>query len=183
MDKMKKLMAINLNLQLFAEAVSGKKIIYLFRVLNDASTENGTVIAFTTENSLTMSKDADSTVTKDGTVRTPGAVETELTATALLAKGDKMYNRLKQAMINDEIVEIWEANLEEPAETGENKFKGTYFQGYLTEFEKSSSAEEHVECSTTFGINGTGVDGDVTVSAEQQAIAEYVFTDTQATGA
>ena len=41
----------------------------------------------------------------------------------------------------------------------------------------------HVECSTTFGINGTGADGDVTVSAEQQEIAAYVFADTQATGA
>lgn len=172
-----------LDLQLFAEAVSGKKIIYLFRVLNDAATEEGTTIAFTTENSFTISKDADTTATKDGTIRTPGEAEIEITATAILAKGDKKYKRLQQAMLNDEIIEIWKVNLEEPVEGGNNKFAGTYYQGYLTEFEETASAEEHVECSTTFGINGTGADGNVTVSAEQQEIAAYVFADTQATGA
>ena len=42
---------------------------------------------------------------------------------------------------------------------------------------------EDVECSLTFGINGSGADGDVTVSVEQQEVAAYVFKDTQKTGA
>ena len=40
-----------------------------------------------------------------------------------------------------------------------------------------------VEVSLTFGANGTGKRGDVTVSAEQQEIANYVFKDTAKTGA
>jgi hypothetical protein len=40
-----------------------------------------------------------------------------------------------------------------------------------------------VEVSLTFAINGTGKRGPVTVSAAQQEIAEYVFTDTAKTGA
>lgn len=173
------------NLQLFGkEAVKGNKLIYLFRILEEASTATGVTLAFTTENSVSYSKDSDSTVTKDGSIRVPGEMEVEITATALLSKGDEMYAKFKQAMIDNKLIEIWEANLEEPAEGGENKFKGTYFQGYLTEFEKTSNAEDHVEVSTTFGINGTGVDGDVTVTTEQQEIAAYVFADTtQATGA
>lgn len=173
------------NLQLFGkEAVKGNKLIYLFRILEEASTSTGVTLAFTTENSVSYSKDSDSTVTKDGSVRVPGDMEVEITATALLSKGDEMYAKFKQAMRDNKLIEIWEANLEEPAEGGENKFKGTYFQGYLTEFEKTSNAEDHVEVSTTFGINGTGVDGDVTVTTEQQEIAAYVFADTtQATGA
>lgn len=173
------------NLQLFGkEAVKGNKLIYLFRILEEASTATGVTLAFTTENSVSYSKDSDSTVTKDGSIRVPGDMEVEITATALLSKGDEMYAKFKQAMIENKLIEIWEANLEEPAEGGENKFKGTYFQGYLTEFEKTSNAEDHVEVSTTFGINGTGVDGDVTVTTEQQEIAAYVFADTtQATGA
>lgn len=172
------------DLQLFAaEAVKGNKIVYLFRILDEEGTIDGTTLAFTTENSISMSKDADTTATKDGTIRTPGELEIEITATAILSKGDDMYSKFKDAMKNDKIIEIWEANLEEPATEGGNKFKGTYYQGYLTEFEKSSSAEDFVECSTTFAINGTGVDGDVTVSAEQQEIASYVFADTTATGA
>lgn len=172
------------NLQLFGnEAVKGNKLIYLFRILEEASTTTGVTLAFTTENTVSYSKDSDSTATKDGQVRLPGEMEVEISATALLAKGDEMYAKFKQAMIDNKLIEIWEANLEEAVEGSENKFKGTYFQGYLTEFEKSSNAEDHVEVSTTFAINGTGVDGDVTVTAEQQEIAAYVFSDTTATGA
>ena len=173
-----------LNLQLFAaEAVKGSKIVYLFRIKSEEATADGTTLAFTTENTTTMSKDADSTVTKDGIIRTPGETEVEISATAILAKGDKMYDKFRAAMKNDELIEIWEANLSETAESGENKFKGTYYQGYITEFEKSSNAEDFVEISTTFAINGMGVDGDVTVSKKNQEIANYVFKDTTKTGA
>lgn len=172
-----------LNLQMFAEAVSGKKIVYLYRILSTAATTAGATLAFTTENSRTKSKDADSTETKDGAIRAPGAAEVEISATSILAKGDELIDKLEDAMDNDELIEIWEANLEEPAEGGANKFKGRYYQGYLTEFEKTSNAEDFVECSLTFGINGVGVKGDVTVSAEQQEIAAYVFADTNKTGA
>ncbi|BCZ26359.1 putative structural protein - phage associated [Claveliimonas bilis] len=170
-------------LQVFAEAVQGKKIVYLYRVASKEATANGTTLAFTTENSRTMSKDADSTATKDGSIRTPGTAEVEITATSILAKGDTLLDELEKAMDKDELMEVWEANLDEPAEEGENKFKGKYFQGYLTEFEKTSSAEDFVECNLTFGINGSGADGDVTVSVEQQEVAAYVFKDTQKTGA
>lgn len=172
-----------IDLQMFAEAIAGDRLVYLYRIKNKAASADGVALAFTTENERTKSKDSDSVVTKDGSIRIPGAVEQEITATSLLAKGDTLVKELEDAMDNDEIIEIWEANLDEPAEGGENKFKGMYFQGYLTEVSVASNAEDHVEVSLTFAINGSGVRGDVTVSAEQQAVAEYVFTDTAKTGA
>ncbi|MCI5569852.1 MAG: phage major tail protein, TP901-1 family [Lachnospiraceae bacterium] len=165
-------------LQLFAETVKGKKIIYLYRIHEDAKTDTGKAIAFTTENSKSVSKDADSTVTKDGTVRTPNEAEIEISCTSILAKGDTMISKLADAMMEDKLIEIWEANLDEPASTGNNKFKGTYYQGYLTSLEKTSSADGFVECSLSFGINGKGADGDVTVTTEQQEVAAYTFKDT-----
>lgn len=171
------------NLQLFAEAVQGKKLVYLYRIASEAASSDGVTLAFTTENTRTKSKESESTPTKDGAIQTPGEVEQEIEATSILAKGDTMVEKLEDALDNGELIEIWEANLEEPAAAGQNKFKGRYFQGYLTEVEYSSSAEDHVEVSTTFAINGAGVKGDVTVSAEQQAVADYVFTDTTKTGA
>ena len=173
---------MKINLQLFAEAVEGKKIIYLFRVASKAATSAAMAMAFTSENERTKSKDFDSVVTKDGTIAVPGAVEQEITATALLAKGDTMADQLEDALDNNELMEIWEVNLSEPSGT-DGKYKGRYFQGYLTEFTLSSSAEDHAEYSTTFAINGTGAKGDVTVSAEQQEIATYVFKDSKKTGA
>lgn len=175
-----------MNLQLFAEtakAVKGSKIVYLYRVLSDAANTDGTTLAFTTENGRTKSKDADSTITKDGSIRTPSESETEITATSILSVGDTLIDKLEAAMDNDEIIEIWEANLEEPVEASSNQFKGMYFQGYLTEIEKTSNAEDFVEISLTFGINGKGASGNVTVTAAQQELASYVFKDTTKTGA
>lgn len=169
-------------LQIFAEAVSGRRLVYLYRILSEAATQNGTQIAFTTENERTKSKDADSTSTKDGSIRTPGTAEIEITATSIMSKGDTMISKLEAAMDDDELIEIWEANLDEPAEEGENKFSGTYFQGYITEISITSSAEDFVEVSLTFGINGSGATGDVTVTAEQQEVAAYTFTDTPKKG-
>ena len=171
------------NLQMYAEAVHGKKLVYLYRILDEAATVDGAALAFTTENERTKSKDSDSTATKDGPVLTPGEVEQEITATSLLAVGDTLVDRLEDALDNNKIVEVWEANLAEPVGESGNKFKGRYMQGYLTEVAIASSAEDYVEVSLTFGINGSGVKGDVTVSAEQQEIAAYVFADTAKTGA
>lgn len=174
---------MNMNLQLFAEAVQGKRIIYLYRVMKAATTTSGAALAFTTENGRTKSKDADSTATKDGSIRTPGVAEVEITAASILAKGDTMIEALEKALDNDEVIEVWEVNLDEEGKTDDaGKYKSKYFQGYLTEFEITSNAEDMVEVSLTFGINGSGADGYATVSAEQQEIANYVFSDTQKTG-
>lgn len=171
-------------LQLFAEAVQGKKIIYLYRVKEESATEDAMQLAFTTENGRTKSKDADSTATKDGSIRTPGVAEVEITATSILSKGDTLIEKLETALDNDQLLEIWEVNLEEKGTTtNSGKFKGMYFRGYLTELEKTSNAEDMVEISLTFGCNGNGKTGYVTVTEEQQEAADYVFTDTQKTGA
>ena len=172
------------NLQLFAaEAVQGKNIVYLFRILKNAASKNAVAMAFTTENERSKSKDSETTVTKDGGVVTPGAVEQEISATAILAKGDSLADELEDALDDGEVIEIWEANLSEPIPESTNQFKGRYYQAYLTEFTLTSSAEEHAEYECTFAVNGSGAKGNVTVSAEQQEAAAYVFADTTSTGA
>ena len=86
------------NLQMFAEAVGGKKIVYLYRVHENASTDAGTNLAFVTENSMSISKDADSTATKDGPIRTPGEAEIEIESTSVFKKGDIVIQKLKNAI-------------------------------------------------------------------------------------
>ena len=166
-----------------SEAVQGSKIVYLYRLLEEQATEDAFRLAFVTEDSISYSKDADSTVTKDGTIRTPSAVEIEKPMTCILSKGDTDIDKLKNAMLNDKIVELWEANLEEPIANQTNKFKGTYFQGYITSYEKSSNAEDLVDIQMTIYVNGKGADGNVSVSAEQQDDASYTFVDTPAVSA
>lgn len=164
-----------------ATAVQGKKIIYLYRIASEESKEAGTMISFATENGRTKSKDADSTMTKDGAIRTPGASEVEISSTSILAKGDTMIDKLEDAMDEDKLIQIWEVNLDEPVAESQNKFKAMYFEGYLTELEKTSNAEDNVEVSLTFGINGVGKRGEATVTTAQQMEAQYAFKDTTKT--
>lgn len=174
---------MRMNLQLFAEAVHGKKILYLYRLLKDKATKDASGIAFVTENGRSVSVDSDSTATKDGPIRTPGTPEIEITTESALTKGDTLIYALEDAQLAGDTIEIWEANLEEPATNGENKFKGRYYQGLITNFEKNSSSEDYTTISMTFGISGTGQKGDVTVTKAQQEIANYVFADTPKSGA
>ena len=89
-----------------------------------------------------------------------------------------MLDKLESALDNDKLIEVWEANMDEPIESKTNQYKGTYFQGYLTEIERTANAEDMVEVSLTFGINGAGAKGNVTVTDTQADMASYVFKDT-----
>ncbi|MGN0422866.1 MAG: phage major tail protein, TP901-1 family [Lachnospiraceae bacterium] len=165
--------------------IKGIRIIYLYRILKDAATDDATAVAFTTENNKSKSRDSDTVTTKDGTIRVPGEVETEISTTALFAsENDAMIDKLEKALDDGDKVEIWEVNMDKPG-TSDNasKFAAKYFQGYVTNFELSSNSEDHAEASLDFGIEGKGVDGYATVTDEQQKLAAYVFKDTSKTGA
>lgn len=170
-------------LQLFSDAVAGKKIVYLYRIASTEKDHDATVIAFTTENERTKSRDVETTATKDGTIVTPGTTEGEITASSKLKAGDALIDKLEDAMDSGEMMEIWEVNLAEPQEKSSNKFKSKYFHGYITEIDQTSNAEDDVELSLTFKLEGNGAKGYATVTAEQQEIAAYAFKDTQKTGA
>lgn len=159
-------------------AVTGKNLIYMFRLHSEAGTVEGLRIAFTTENELSISSDADATATKDGSVRGASVAELELTASSLMGSDDPMLPKLKNAIIDGSLLDVWEVNLDKP-KTG-NKFEGTYYQAYITEFTTSSPADGNVEVSMTFGINGSGATGDVTVPTSQQDDGQYTFVDTPA---
>lgn len=159
-------------------AVTGKNLIYLYRLESEKATADGTRIALTTEDELSISADADATATKDGAVRGASVAELEKTCTSLMDADDPMLPKLKSAILNGSLVELWEVNLDKPVANQTNKYAGTYYQAYLSEFTASSPADGNVEVSMTFGINGKGADGNVTVTASQQDDEQYTFVDT-----
>ncbi len=161
--------------------VQGKQLIYLYRLLKEQNTTAGTRIAYTTENTKSTERDIETTATKDGSVGTPGNVEITIDATSILATDDTMIAKLEQALIDGDIIEVWEADLTK-AGTKANTYKGVYYQAYLSSLEKSSPADGFVEISLSLTVNGTGATGDVTVPQDQLDEALYVFTDTTAGG-
>ena len=158
-------------------AVTGKNLVYLYRLASESATADGTRIAFTTEDELSISADADATATKDGSVRGASVAELEKTMTSLMGSDDPMLPKMKQAILNGSLIELWEVNLDKPVTGQTGKFSGTYYQGYLSEFTTSSPADGNVEVSMTIGINGKGADGSVTVDASQQDDSQYTFVD------
>lgn len=162
-------------------AVTGKHLVYLYRIASESATEDGIRIGLTTEDEMSISSDSDATATKDGSVRGAGVPELEKTCTSLFDADDEMLPKLKNAILNNQLIEIWEANLDKPIANQQNKYAGTYYQGYLSEYTASSPADGNVEVSLTFGINGKGADGNVTVPSSQQDDGQYTFTDTPKT--
>lgn len=135
------------------EAVQGKRLIYMYRLLSEQATTDGTRLAFVEEDELSYSKDADSTETKDGIIRTPGSAEIEKTMTSILAKGDTMIKRLRNAMLNDELVEIWEANLDELIEEMYAKTSDTDIVPGKNYYTLSGSTYTKVESPTKANLN------------------------------
>ena len=56
-------------------------------------------------------------------------------------------------------------------------------QGSITGIDLSSPSDDFASMELTFGINGTGVAGEVTVTTAQQELSSYAFMDTPKTGA
>ena len=157
--------------------VKGEKLIYLYRKYSARTTGAAAAVAYVSENSKSISANNDAINTKDGVFRTAGTPETTINATAYFKKSDTALEDLKDALLNSDLMEIWEVNLEE-AGTASGTYKGTYFQGYVSSFEVTSTAEEWVEASVSFAINGKGAEGDCTVSPSIIDETSYTFADT-----
>ena len=157
--------------------VKGQKIIYLYRKYSGRTTGAAASVAYTSENSKSISANNDAINTKDGVFRTAGTPATTVNTTAYFKKGDTAIEDLKDALLNSDLMEIWEVNLEEAGST-EGKYKGTYFQGYVASFDETSAAEDWVQADISFAINGKGATGDCTVSQSIIDETSYTFADT-----
>ncbi len=161
------------------EALKGIDVILLYRLLKKETQEAAWKMAFQTEHENGLSRDSDSTVTKDGNVQSLSPVEYDFSATSIVAKGDSHVDEMKQALLNGDIIEIWEINkAEQGTDDDANKYKATYYQAYVSEFTPSAAAEDNVELSLSFAVNGVGQDGYATLTEDQADVVQYAFKDT-----
>ena len=151
------------------EAKKCVDIILLDRLLKNAKTEAAFKLAFQTEHKNEISRE-------DGNIQSLSAIEYDFSATSIAAKGDPHIDELKKALINGELVEIWE--IDKAEKNSENKYKATYYQGYITKYGMTANSEDSVELELEFSINGVGKDGFATLTADQAEVVQYVFKDT-----
>ena len=158
------------------EAKKGIDIILLYRLLKNAKTEAAYKLAFQTEHSNEISRNADAQKTNDGNIQNLGAVEYEFSAKSIVAKGDTHIDEIKDALLKGDVIEIWEIDKAEKDTSG--KYKATYYQGYVTKFGTNPNSEDSIELELEFSINGEGKKGFATLTDEQAKVVQYVFKDT-----
>lgn len=168
----------SLDVTLNKEVRQGLKQIILMRKLGD--TTEALNLLYQTESEIGMSKDSDSEATKSGPIVTPGAIEYDFSLTCYMAVNDPAVKMLEHAFLNNELVELWDINLQHPEGTDANKYASNYYQAYVTSFTPTAPADEMVELELEFGVQGQHVDGWATVTASQEQGARYEFKDTTA---
>lgn len=165
------------------KALQGSDLILFFRRYADREKESAAKLYFQTEHSIEKSKDNETTQTKDGTINTPGSVETTVPISSVAYANDdntlEQWELLEDWFDNGERVEVWEANKAKKNEGG--KFRGVYMQGTLTDFTKSAPTDGVVELEFTFAVDQKGQKGYMALDDEQQEVAQYVFTDLEPT--
>ena len=158
------------------EAIKGKNIILLFRLLKNAASASAAKLAFQVEHSVDKSRDSDTTETKDGPITVGQGLEEEISYSCIMGKKDPVVETLETAINSNEVLEVWEVDVTEKS-TGE-KYPAKYRQGLLTEKNETANAEDLMEMECTFVTNGLAQSGEVTLTAAQEAVVQYKFRDT-----
>lgn len=171
-----------------AELIMGKNLILFFREYALRATQDGAKLRFQTEHSMSFEKETEATPTKDGIINTISDGENTVDITSLAYIDDEetieVWKQLRDMFKRNALVEIWEVDITNAtAET--LAVEPLYIQGYFTSFEISAPADGQVELSYSFAINGNGVTGEDTLTAEQLTAVQsslYEYKTIQATG-
>lgn len=171
-----------------AELLSGKNFILFFRKHADQATTDGAKLKFQTEHSFSFEKETEATTTKDGIVNSISDGENTADITSLAYADDtetvEVWKQLRTWFKANELIEVWQVDVDSGT-VGGTDFDAEYFQGYITSFEISAPADGNVELSMSYAINGSGVEGTDTLTAEQLATvqaAQYEYETIAATG-
>lgn len=161
------------------QALKGVKQILMFRLLEEKNKKDAQKLLFQVEHSSEVSADGDSEITKDGPLNSEGVIEEEISITSIVALGDDTVDILEKAMRERKSLEVWEINTQDPVgEEKDHKFTGRYMQGKLTEFNKTSNAEDYVELEMAFKVDLVPQKGECTLTEEQSKVVQYPFRDT-----
>lgn len=154
----------------------GQKTVLFFQAMDDSSTDGNKLrLAFQTDHELSRERESIEEATKDGTLKDTGAENATLDITSYVVRNDATHKLLKDAYVNDEMLQCWEVDITEANSNG--KYPATYMQGKLTNYNTSSGTDGYTELSTTFAVNLSPREGEVTLTPEQFTAVQYAFQD------
>ncbi|MEX2805038.1 phage major tail protein, TP901-1 family [Streptococcus sp. H31] len=169
-----------------AEVISGKNLILFFRKYDNRATEDASKLRFQTEHSISLENETEGTITKDGNINTISDGENTISITSLAYIDDtetiETWRELRKYFKQKALVEVWQ--IDTASATGD-QYDAEYYQGYFSSFELSAPADDKVELSFEFAINGNGAEGtDVLTDEQKQAVAavQYEYAKMAKTG-
>ena len=146
--------------------------IVLFRIEGEEG--NAWKVAYQTDITTDESRDYDSEATKDGTVKSAGAYEGSHSFTSFLAKKDEYIKKIK-ALVRDsnpKRLEVWVIDRSDL--DGAETLPGEYSTDVVTSVSDTAGADGKVEISVESEVEGTIIDGDVTVTPELTAMLKQI---------
>lgn len=153
-----------------AQLINGENFILFFRDYSKRATEDAAKLRFQTEHSLSFEKESEATKTKDGMINTitDGENTGEITSLAYVNDDDTIetWKILREMFKANKLVEMWEVDFTGATEN-DLAVEPTYYQGYFTAFEISAPADDKVELTFSYAINGNGVEGKDTLTESQ----------------
>ncbi|MCL2545597.1 MAG: phage major tail protein, TP901-1 family [Oscillospiraceae bacterium] len=122
-------------------------------------------MAFQTNHEKSSSRDANSTITKDGNVNSLSEVVIEFSLTTLMAVTDTARDALEAAYLAGTTVEFWDVNKTGVDAAAGGQCPAMRYEGFITEWNESAGAEDSVEISLSTAIDGVGTSRQVTLAA------------------
>lgn len=155
--------------------MNGAEVLAFTRRLADQATQAAERLKFQTEHTYNSEKETSSTVTKEGTINSVTDGETTVSLVSVAHREDNavpVWKKMKQWFKDKELIELW---LVDTKAQKAGKFDADYFQGYITSFEMSAPSDDKVEVSMEIAVNGQGVEGQTTLTAEQYTVAQKLY--------
>ena len=128
-----------------------------------------------TKHSWKFEAKSDSTETKDGNINSPATASATLEIEAI-ASLDEVNEMLRGAVMSSKMLEVWDINLAD--KRSDNKYGAQYARGYLQSWEVPSEIGKLTEIKTTMNVEQLPVEGEATLTEEQQSAIQYAFADT-----
>lgn len=162
-------------------------MLLFFRKHADKETVDASKLRFQTEHSISMEKESESVMTRDGVYVIVRDGENTADISSLAYREDdetiEVWKELKRNFQANDKMEMWQVDINSGLDGA--PLDVDYYQGFFTTFELSAAADGNVELTYTFAINGNGVEGTDSLTPEQLAEvrnAQYDYETLKATG-
>ena len=155
--------------------VYGKDRVLVFRLFEERTKKGGAKLALQTKHTWKYEAKSDSTETKDGNINLPATASATLEIEAISSL-DEVNEMLRDAVLKSKMLEVWDINLAD--KRADNKYGAMYARGYLQSWEVPSEIGKLGEIKTTMNVDQLPVEGEATLTQEQQSAIQYAFADT-----